>query len=628
MLNILRKSAKGLLGILLIGLLVAAFGLWGIADTFTDFSNRGIAKVGSISIERNEFRARYVGQVRQMSAQLGTPLSFAQAQAFSLHFQTLASMLASASLTQAARDMGLAISDKDIAQQILEDPTFRGAAGVFDQIAFREVLRQNGITERLFVQDQRDFGIREQMLSASLEKSIVPQTLLTHLYRYFLEKRVAKYIVLTEDMADAPPTPTQDVLQTYYDQHSQSYAQPEQRQASIITLTPEQFSQSISVSDEEIADEYENAIAEFTTPEQRAVDQLVLTSEAQIEQVRKLLATNTSFVEIVQAVGKDLDNTDLGTTSYGGGDFASRAIEDAAFALAKGGVSDIIDGPLGSVVLRVRTITAGAVQTLAEVKDELKKRVAYNHASETIIAFSESVEDARAGGSSLDDVAARFALPLEVISIDNQGRTSTGDFTTHTDLIATIFAANIGDDIDVEEKSDGSFIWVQLNSIEVLQVLPLENVRARVLTDWTNDAKASALQALARRLVKHGDWNSITRDINISDDDIFATQSITRQVSNDTLSTSAVETLFALAKGDFAWAPAGFGTDILVLQASDIITPDNDNAEAVRVIYEGEQRKFRADMLDQFIEALQGDYGVSIDDAAFTQAVREIASAQ
>ena len=40
MLDILRRSAGGVVGIFLIGLLVIAFALWGIADTFTGFSMR------------------------------------------------------------------------------------------------------------------------------------------------------------------------------------------------------------------------------------------------------------------------------------------------------------------------------------------------------------------------------------------------------------------------------------------------------------------------------------------------------------------------------------------------------------------------------------------------------------
>ena len=72
MLDTLRKSASGFVGFFLIGLLVVAFGLWGIADTFTGFSNAVLAKVGEEEIERNEFQARYLQQIQIVQQELGS----------------------------------------------------------------------------------------------------------------------------------------------------------------------------------------------------------------------------------------------------------------------------------------------------------------------------------------------------------------------------------------------------------------------------------------------------------------------------------------------------------------------------------------------------------------------------
>ena len=60
MLQFLRSRVSGFFGILLIAILVIAFGLWGIADTFTGFSNAEIASVGDQKIERTEYQIRYL----------------------------------------------------------------------------------------------------------------------------------------------------------------------------------------------------------------------------------------------------------------------------------------------------------------------------------------------------------------------------------------------------------------------------------------------------------------------------------------------------------------------------------------------------------------------------------------
>ena len=107
MLKFLRSKASGVLGILLIGLLVIAFGLWGVADTFTGFSNSVIASVGDRKIERQEFQVRYVQATRDFSRQLGTTLSAADAANLGITQQVLINMMGSAALYEAADDLGL-----------------------------------------------------------------------------------------------------------------------------------------------------------------------------------------------------------------------------------------------------------------------------------------------------------------------------------------------------------------------------------------------------------------------------------------------------------------------------------------------------------------------------------------
>ncbi len=107
MLDIMRKSVNGFVGILLIALLVVAFGLWGIADTFTGFSNSVLAKVGDEEIERVEFQLRYLQQLQTIEQQFGTTVSPDQARGLGLDREVLRNMIGSAALRAAAIDLGL-----------------------------------------------------------------------------------------------------------------------------------------------------------------------------------------------------------------------------------------------------------------------------------------------------------------------------------------------------------------------------------------------------------------------------------------------------------------------------------------------------------------------------------------
>ncbi len=635
MLDRLRKSASGVLGFLLIGLLVVSFGIWGIADTFTGFGDRELARVGDQAIERDEFRARYGAQIRRLSDELGTPLTAAQAQNFNLHVQTLASMLASSAITQAAQEMGLAVSDAQIARRILNDPAFVGTSGHFDENTFRNVLNANGLTETLFVKDQRETDIRQQLLSATLANSLVPKKMTDYFYRYFLERRTARYMLITADMTEDIGEPTPSDLQDFYNSTKLRFAKAERRQAVVIALSPARFVENASnndVSDDDVKEAYEDALDEFTTEEKRTIDQLVLVDDASIGKVRELLARQAPFAEIVQAAGQSLDNTDLGEVTRG--DFVSADLAARAFALAVNEVSDVIEGPLGSVVLRVRRITPGVSRPLSAVRDSLRQRISYDRASDALIALSEKIEDERAGGESLEVIAQRFGLAITSLDIDREGRDPDGKpaplAVEYNTLLATIFEAGIGEDLAVDERPDGTFIWTELAAIVPEQVQTLDDVRDAVIGQWQDAERTKLLEALATHLVKQGNnsgsFTRIEKDLART---AFTAEPITRQVRNDTFSQAAVQKLFVLKQGAFDWARVGFGDELIVLQLVDVLPPQKNISteagdDATLLITDGEENKYRADMLNQFVGALQSEYGVSISQSAFERTIREL----
>ena len=58
------------------------------------------------------------------------------------------------------------------------------ADGQFDAPTFRAILRQNGLTEKMFVKDQREFHLRQQLMDSSVRQSLVPDALLSQMYRH------------------------------------------------------------------------------------------------------------------------------------------------------------------------------------------------------------------------------------------------------------------------------------------------------------------------------------------------------------------------------------------------------------------------------------------------------------
>ena len=628
MLEFLRSKASGVLGILLIGLLVIAFGLWGIADTFTGFSNSEIASVGSKKIDRQEFQLRYVQTTRDLSRRLGATLSATDASNLGVTRQVLVNMLGGAALHEASDQMGLAFGDEAIAAAILKDPNFAGVNGEFDEPTFRAVLAQNGLDEKLFVEDQRRFHLTNQLTDASIDRALMPKLLMESLYQHFLERRVANYMILTLEQTDETGEPTDEELETFFNETRLRFAQAETRSGHALVVSPARFAELINIDRATLEEEYELSMSEFTVAEKRKVDQLVLADDTEAARVREQKANGVPFVEIVDGAGQSLENTDLGEIERG--DMISADLAEIAFSMEKGEISDVIEGPLGYVVLRVRDIKPGATLSLDAVEDRLRQRIIYDRALEDMLAFTETVEDELAGGETLENIGQRFALDvIKIDNITNNGKTLDGResalLARYDALTGLLFESSIGEDIPMQEMEDGSFIWLRLNDVTPSIVPPLKDVRDAVTAEWKVDERSKLLQAMAEHMVKVGNetgsFKSAAQGFKRKP---LVSEPMTRQVSNDTFSSEAVARLFAVGKNKFAWASVGFGGEIIVMQAADIIEAELNDGAAKDIIFDGEQRKYYNDLSNQFVLSLQQNFGTSVNQTNLDLATRDL----
>tara|TARA_B110000971_G_C20014630_1_gene503294 strand:- start:71 stop:1966 length:1896 start_codon:yes stop_codon:yes gene_type:complete len=630
MLNFMRSKISGVLGILLIALLVFAFGLWGVADTFTGFSNEEIAQVGDQKIDRQEYQLRFMQRTQSLSQQFGTTITPSMARNLGIEGQVLNNMLGSAALREAAEELGLGHSDDAIAEAIVVDPSFFGANGKFDEPTFRSVLQQNGLTEKLFVEDQRRFHMLEQLSTATVDTSLVPKALTEKLYKHFLERRVARYLILTLKETDDIGDPTNEELETFFSQTKLRFAEPEKRSGQALVVSPARFAELISIDSATLQEEYEASIDEYSVAEIRALDQLVLSDEDEVAKAKKLLQNKASFAKIVLSVNQTLSNTDLGRVERQ--DLISADLAKKAFAMDKGEISDVIEGPLGYVVLRVRDITPGTTKPLAEVADLLRNRIIYDRALDDMLAFSETVEDELASGETLESVGQRFDLNvINIRNINADGENTKGKKTAllsrYDSIAPSLFEAAVGEETPMIEMDDGTYVWLRLTSITPSEVPPLADIRKTVSQQWEVAERTKLLEAMAEHMVKRGNETGSFKSVAASfKRGPLVSEPMTRQVSNDTFSEEAVKRLFAVPNRKFAWANVGFGGEIIVMQVRKVIPADVRDGEAKDLIFDGEKRKYHLDLTNQFVRSLQGHFGLSVNQANLERATSELTS--
>src|SRR5262249_13681900 len=170
MLRGIRKASENWLGrglmAAVMALLAGSFAVWGTNDIFHGFGHTTLAKIGDAEISIDRFKQNYQDRLQQIGRELGRPLPADRANALGLDRQVLGEMIAQAGLDQRVRQMGLGLSDSEIARRITSDPKLQTVNGQFDRAKFELILRNIGYSEQRFVAEQRQEILRRELLDS------------------------------------------------------------------------------------------------------------------------------------------------------------------------------------------------------------------------------------------------------------------------------------------------------------------------------------------------------------------------------------------------------------------------------------------------------------------------------
>lgn len=622
MMEALRQGAGTLVAKVLIGLLAASFAVWGISDVFTGGQRGALATVGDQKILEQQYQRAFQTRLRAMSQQFGRQLSLQQARQLGLDRQVLQELVSQAALDDQISKLALAIPDETIANSIVKNPRFRDAQGKFDKARFGQFLRSNGLTEAGFVALDRRNKLRTHLAGAIENNLIVPNTILKALHRQANETRQASYFTVPVSSLGQIPEPTDKDVQTFYASNKARFTAPESRALTMVMLEPKGLAKTvIKVSEEDLRKSYKERADEFTTAETRTIEQISFNTKQEAEAARKKLDGGMDFSALAKELKLKPTDIQLGTLTRK--DIPDPKIAEAAFGLALNSVSPLVEGALTNALLRVSKITPEVKKSFDEVKTKLRDAIALERAQEKVLNLHDTVEDERAGGANLKEIAEKLNLPLIVINaIDASGKGPDGKpvatLPKVNGLLAKAFQSDIGVENDPADTQNEGFIWFDVTKITPSAVRPLKEVRAQAVTLWKASKQRELLIAKARALMeavrKGADLASQAKSIT---QEVKTTKAIKRTETDGVFGPQAVASLFRTAKGGTSQATAKDG-GMIVYQVKEVATPPfvatAKEAVAVKNLL---TRRMSQDLVQQYLNGIQSNAGVDINAAVW-----------
>ncbi len=616
MLSALRKFAGGWVAMIFIGLLVLSFALFGINDIFTGGANTALATVGERTVTPEAYRAALQRRTNELSRNFGTTLSLEQIRALGIPQQTVDQLINEAALDERATIYGLSRSDEALATEIVDGPAFRNVSGQFDRNLFNQILRSNGLNEATYIALEKQVSGRSQLTYPIRADIPSPAPLDSALERYRLEQRTIRVLDVTASDIEPVGTPDDAVLTAYFAENADRFRAPEYRSFDYIKIEPEDLADTIDVSEDDLAGEYESRRAAFTTEERRSVRRIAFPSRDEADAAAARIADGATFDDIVSDRGLSAADVSLGTVAQG--DLIDPAIAEAAFALEVGAVSEPVDGTFGAALVTVDTIEAGSVQPLDEVRDQLRQDIALRLARQTILDSYDAIEDGRAAGETLREIADR--LGLELVSVEAIDRTgvakagSTAELPSAQTVLPAVFEAETDFEPDPIQTREG-YLFFHVTDIESDRERTLDEVRSDVVAAWIEAETAGAMSALAREITEEVSGGTRMTDV-ASARGLTVRDLGPFDRSGNALPQAATRQVFTTPLGGTASAVAANGSDRIVFQVLDAAIPDAGDDVPPEV-------GLGEDLLAQYIDAVRDIVGVETNEAALRATLGE-----
>ncbi len=490
MLDVLRKRKRSWIVLLLLGIGVLAFVMVGVGPQGGQDRVVTIAEVNGQKITYTELERQYYRMLQMYRQMSGGRLSPAEIEALNLRGQLLEDLIQQRLLLQAAHELGLQVTDEELAEGIARNPAFQ-SGGRFDKNVYEYTLRVQGLTPEEFEARQRE-SLTIQKLQDIVQHSIpVTAAEVEERYRVDKEEIALDFVRLkTDDFVEGVEVSDEEI-KTYYDGNGALLREPLKAKARYMAYRVEDFSSGVEVSDEDVRSYYDvYSDRRFRRQEAVKFSQIHIpvpegtTSEdkeaarGQLEAILRDVRAGADFAELARQHSGDASAAQGGDMGFVGRGQLMSELDTALFALEEGEVSEVVESASGVYLLKAVEKRADEVMALEEVREQIVETLRSERGASAAARAAEEDRERILDGVPLADVALKRGIALSETALFSEGET-LDEIGGVEDFYRAALSLKPGAAGPVILAPDALYLMDVVQRIEPV-VPPLEEVKERI----------------------------------------------------------------------------------------------------------------------------------------------------
>jgi peptidyl-prolyl cis-trans isomerase D len=523
MFEFVRKHTKIMMTVMFL-LIIPSFAIVGV-DGFRSIGGGGatVAQVGNHSFTQADWDAAHKLDVDRLRASMPNvdPKLLDSDEA---RYVSLERLVRERVLSDAVNDARLRTTDARLAFELQQNPTIaslRMPDGSLNMERYKQLAASQGLTTDGFEARVRNDLTMRQVEGGVVSTAFSPASVVDVSMSAFFERREVQISRFNATDYASKVQPSDADVEAFYQANAALFQAPESANVEYAVLDLDTVKKSITLNEQDVKSYYEQNAARLSGKEERRASHILISAGKDIpvaerqkarEQANALLLqvrkSPDSFAEVAKK-----NSQDTGSASRGGDlDFFGRGamvkpFEDAAYAMNKGDISDVVESDFGYHIIKLIDIKAPKQKSFEElhasIESELKGQQAQRKFAEAAEAFINGVFEQP---DSLKPVADRLKLEVKTASnLQRQTAPAGNVVLSNPKFLATVFSAD-----SIEKKRNTEAIEIGPNELVSARITQYTPARTRPLAEVREFVRSRLIASRSAELAKKDGADKLT----------------------------------------------------------------------------------------------------------------------